>query len=320
MVDGSQPLSILNHVGGAPLLAIAGRGKHSPEDYDLLVKWIKKGYGYFDEFGVPQMESEHQAHYQAIRDFALPLLERLDKTNRDLLIPGMADGQSALVLDAKIKSAQWHKEMPPGDGPLPMLELALVVGVTDADKVRRGAAEYVAVAQAIADQIHQWEPSAVPEGYKIPSPKSRDITGLKDAKVYWYELPAEAGLDPQVRPALGLSPQFAVISNSPPQVERILKPTPLADAGLLADSSRPLAGAARFDFVGLVEAVGPWIDYGAAQALKQPGADNVAARFAVGQVKEALEILKCFKGASSVTYLEDGATVTRGETVFEDLK
>ena len=45
-----------------------------------------------------------------------PLLGRLDKTTRDLLIPALADGQTGLVIDAKLTSQPVHQD-PAGDEP-----------------------------------------------------------------------------------------------------------------------------------------------------------------------------------------------------------
>ena len=43
-LDGSSKLSVLNHVGDDPLLVVANRAKYRPDDYKMLVKWIKKGH------------------------------------------------------------------------------------------------------------------------------------------------------------------------------------------------------------------------------------------------------------------------------------
>ncbi len=63
-LDDSKPLSLARHTGGSPLLAWVARNKQSPQDYDLLVKWIKKGYGYFEEFGLPQMSDAEREQVQ----------------------------------------------------------------------------------------------------------------------------------------------------------------------------------------------------------------------------------------------------------------
>ncbi len=57
-LDGSKPLTLLEHIGGNPLVAAMNRGKVSVTDYDLLVKWAKVGYGYVEKYAVPKMSSD----------------------------------------------------------------------------------------------------------------------------------------------------------------------------------------------------------------------------------------------------------------------
>ena len=40
----------------------------------------------------------------------------------------------------------------------------------------------------------------------------------------------------------------------------------------------------------------------------------------IRQARTVMDVLKCFRGYSSVTYVEDKVTVTHGESVFKDLE
>src|SRR5262249_44583427 len=139
--DGSRPLSLLHHAGGNPIIVTVARNKAAPEQYRLLVKWIKIGYGYFKEFGVPHLGEGVREKYRDIAKTFKPLLKRLDQTTAKMLLPALADGQIGFVLDAKITSKRWFKIMPESDQPLPMLEPALILGVSDADLLRKACAE-----------------------------------------------------------------------------------------------------------------------------------------------------------------------------------
>jgi hypothetical protein len=98
----------------------------------------------------------------------------------------------------------------------------------------------------------------------------------------------------------------------------------------LARKSQPLAAASSFNFPALLEALAPWIDYGfdivaglqadvgGAGLLMQ--ADEGSMKFFKEQVAIALDVLKCFKGGSSVSYVEGKALVTHFELQFQDLK
>ena len=100
-------------------------------------------------------------------EFAKPLLARLNSANITMLQPAMADGQHAFVLDAKITSRRWFTGMPQ-EGPLPMLEPALVYGVSDADLLKKGVGEYRAVADEVMAKIREKNPEALPPGLQNP--------------------------------------------------------------------------------------------------------------------------------------------------------
>jgi hypothetical protein len=320
-LDATKPLTILNHLGGAPLVAVAGRSKPAPENYDLLVKWLKKANGYFEEFVLPRLDDNQKALYDQVAKIVHPLLERLDRTTRSLLLPAMADGQSAFVVDSKLHSKQWHPVMPASDRELPMLEPAIVIGVSDSGKLRKAFSEYRTIVNELIAEIHKLNPM-VPD-FQIPEPETRKV---KAGEIFYFPLPEELGLDKQLLPNAGLSDKVAVLTASESHSNRLLTNTPLQTrGGPLADLSRPLAGAAYLDWAGLITTLGPWIHYGGQVAMDlQQGAegeDNKARiKEIVSQVDPFLELLKCFKGYSSATYVEDKALVTHGEMVVADLK
>ena len=148
MMDSSKPLTILSHVGGSPLLLIASRSKQNIEDYE-------RGRGVAEarspatskKIAEKKAEPDDWAKYQEFRDRGIALLERLDKANREHLYPALADGQGAFVMDVAAKSKQWFNKMPESPKPLPMLEMAFVASVSDAEKLRQGVTAYIDVAR-----------------------------------------------------------------------------------------------------------------------------------------------------------------------------
>ncbi|HYW79991.1 MAG TPA: hypothetical protein VE890_10470, partial [Thermoguttaceae bacterium] len=191
-LDSSKPLTILQHLGGDPLIAFVGRGVHSPEAYDSLVKWAKVGYGYFKEFALPEMSEKDRQEYEKVVELLGPLVKRLDKANRELMIPAFADSQGALVLDRKLRSKQFCQGMPETDEPMPMLEPAIVLGVSDAELARKACQEYRAVADGVLDAVREINPGEIPDDFRIPDPKVNE-TDL--GTISGYDLPTEWGLD-----------------------------------------------------------------------------------------------------------------------------
>jgi hypothetical protein len=311
-VDASKPLTLLDHVGGSPIFAAVARTKYSPEAYPKLVKWLRTGWTYVDEFVVPQLDETQKEQYQKFMKVAAPLLKRLDETTGQLLLPSLADGQVGLVVDNKLSSKQWFVAMPASDKALPMLEPALVLGVSDAAKLEKAFGEYRSLANDVISTIRKIDPDNVPE-FTIPPPQTRK---LKAGTMYFYPLP-EIGLEKKLLPNAGLTDKLAVLSISQEHTERLLAATPLkTDSGPLADSKRAMAGAMYLDWAGLMDTFYPWVNFGVGIAS---GGDEDKQKDTMKQVTDVFDILKCLRSYSSATYLDGRALVTHGETVWRDL-
>ena len=135
-LDGSKPLTLLDHLGGDPLMAVVQRGKVSVKDYENAINGLKKAYKQADEIAQEKLTGDDKEKYDKAKKDFLPLLERLNETTAKLFLPALEDGQCALVLDAQWKSKQWAKALPKMKTALPMPELALVIGVSDAKAVQ----------------------------------------------------------------------------------------------------------------------------------------------------------------------------------------
>jgi hypothetical protein len=317
-LDSSKPLTILDHVGGSPLLVAVGRSKYAPEKYQMLVKWIKVAYGHFEAIGVPQLPPDQREKYQQIAEAAKPALRRLDEATAKLLLPALADGQAGIVVDAKISSKQWLSAFPAQEKSLPMLEPALVFGVSDADKLRKACAEYRAAINELITKLGEILPFPA---WQIPEPEKQP---LKSGVAYSYPLPEILGLDAQIVPNAGLSESILALTISRAHSDRLLSRTPLKiDGGPLADTKRPLAGAVYCDWPLIVDAMAPWVEMGARSVATQSGLapeeDGKNMEDILKQVRTVLEVLKVLRGYSSCTYMENGVLVTHGEIVVRDL-
>lgn len=317
-LDGSKPLGLLNHLGGSPILAYVSRSKLNPEDYDALVKWIKVGYGYFEEFARPQMGPDDAEKLDAVMKKAMPLVKRLDAANRKLLIPALADGQAALVLDARFTSRQFHEAMPEMEKPMPMIEPAVVLGTSDSKALVKAMSEYREVFNSAWALVREVAPNGEVPDFKIPPP---EMEKTKAGALYFYPLPAEWGLDKNILPNAGLSESVAVLTASKGHSQRLLRPTPLKVGGVLAGAAdRPLAEVVIFDWAGLVKAATPWVDFAADMALKEQVPDAAQAEAIRQQVHTVLEVLQCLKTYTSESYFEGGALVTHSLTEIQDVK
>ena len=305
----------------------AARGKTDPQEYENFATFFGRLTYYVEQIAMQQADEEQQQAFVKLREQLLPLFQQMGTVTRDKLIPAFADGQSAIVLDAKSTSRSWHNALPPADDPLPMLELAMVNGVSDANLVKEAFGDYFNIVQQILDKLHELStgemrdvfPNEVPE-IPLAKPLTKDVGA---GTVYFYALPQETGLDDQIAPNGGLSDEVMVTSLLPQFTARLLANTPLQGQGPLANYNRPLAAAGKFEFARLLGAIEPWMDYGIElsgafdASMQQDGnpMGNIPQ-----QIHDALDVLKCFRGVSSVTYQEGGAMVTHAEWRFEDLQ
>jgi hypothetical protein len=331
MMDSSKPLTILNHAGGNPMLVVASRSNDTVEDYDQAIAWLRQTARHVERIAETKVDAEDWAKYMEYRDRIIELLRRLNEANREYLYPAFADNQGALVVDVSATGKQWVRHMPASPKPLPIIEMAVVATVSDAERLRQGAKEYFAVVRDAIALVREMNPEEAPD-FELRKPQTRDIEG---GTLHVYPLPEEWGVDSQVAPNGGLTDSAAAISMLPATTERLLRPAPLsADTPL--DLNRPAGTVVHFELHKLVGAIRPWIDYGLDVAmgnLKSEDEENadegspaeqspmmLQLGFIVPQVQQFLDVASALRSISSVTYQEDDLWVTHSEMHFEDLK
>ena len=239
-----------------------------------------------------------------------PLAKRADELNRATLLPALADGQAGLVLDAKLTSRQFHKDLPTTDRPMPMLEPAILLGVTSAEQLRQGCDEYRKLVNELIRAVRELFPDAdIPE-FQLPEPKTVKTAA---GTISVYALPEEWGLAKEIALSFGVSEHVAALGTSQKHVERLLAETPLRFGGVLADSSRPLGMAVGYDGPGLVDAATPWIELAVRQFVKQD-TEGV-----LKQVRTVLAVLKTLRGITAESTVEDGVLVTHVLVEVRDL-
>jgi hypothetical protein len=286
--DPAPPLGLLSHLGGSPMFAAVARAQLSVQEYEVLAKWLRVAWGYAEEFGLPRMNQQDQAIAKKLIARLRPLVRHIDEVNRTMLLPALGERQIGLVVDTKLQSKQFLRDLPATPKPMPMIEPALVFSVSDAALMRKAAGEYVQFLRDVLKAIDDVSPNEA-NVLHLPKPK---ITKTEQAELAAYTMPEEWGVDKQIAPTFGLSDKVAVVAASSKHAERLLKSTPLKVGGVLADPQRPRAGAIAFQWGAMLDLLAPWIDLGLQQlpAEQQP--------MVVPQVHTAIEILKVFRAAT----------------------
>lgn len=319
-LEASQKLDILNHVGGNPIGFFAVRGKYSPDAYEWFVKWVRKAFNHGEKIAQQKTSDEDWKKYEQARDRFMPLAKRFDIATREHLMPALKDGQAAIVLDAKATSKQWHQQLPPTRVALPMLEIAMVYGVSDANALKKAASEYFEIVQAAFDIAGELAQGNV-QRIQLPAP---DVAKVNGSEIFSYAIPEAVGLDGQLAPNAGLSNNTLVLSLMPEMTKRLLSSNPPQGLDSLAKPDQPLASASYFNVAGLLDAISPWVNYGVRIAGQAQGEDNPQARMAMqmvaGNVTPIIDLLKCFGESASVVYIEDGVVVKHSATNFNDAR
>ena len=199
---------------------------------------------------------------------------------------------------------------------MPMVEPAIVMGVSDAKLLKQGLGEYREVINGLIDAVRHVEGSNVPENVQIPEPQT---TEGPLGTIYSFPLPKEWGVDEKIVPNLGVSDEVFVFSASRDHTERLLKSTPLAVGGVLEKADRPLAAAVWLNWAALVDAATPWVDFAIEQTAAAKGIDEDQQKAIAQQVHTGLEVLKVLRSISSESYLEDDVLVNHTLTEIRDV-
>jgi len=315
-LDTSQPLSLLKHVGGDPAIFAINRVKGGTSDYATFAKWVGKLYEYIDMAFRANIPADEIETYDRVVTQLAPLVQRMNKTTKEDLIPALKDGQVAMVIDVKDTSKAWFAMMPKSDEPLPAPGVALVLGVSDPAKLKKAVGTYFSSINEAILKINEIMPDDVP-AFQLPPPTTSEVDG---GEVFSYRyLTMPVGFDPKVDPNAAIGKDVAALSLLRPQSERLLKETPLrVQSPLLQDTGRKLGSAVHVDFPALVDAFAAWTRYGQKLAKEEnPDDEEIDAIYA--QAVDVMRAISCFGGISSVTYDEDGATVNHYELRFQDL-
>jgi len=326
--DSSRPLEILNHVGGNPLLIVATHAGDTIEDYSLAVDWVKRLAVHVEKIAEQQSPPAEWAEYLKHRERGLAILRRIDRANREQIIPALKANEQAFVVDVASKSVQWFAPLPRSPEPLAMIEIGLVSRVDDASLLRKGVSEYAAAIQDGLNFLHEISPDQFPK-LQIPAPETRRSA---NGEIFSYSFPAEWGVDSQLALNGGLSDKVFAVSLQPAFTEQLLKPAPISiDTAI--DLKRPATMATHFQFAKLLAAVRPWIDYGVGVATGRISADGGAGEADPGQqmimmqaglfmpqVNQLLDVFSTLRSHTSITYREDDAWVTHAEMHLKDLE
>jgi hypothetical protein len=313
-----KPLTILDHLGGSPIIGLAGQVSDPTPAYQTLVKWIKIIYGHADAAAKELAPDQIYNSVQGSMEQILPILKKFDEITSGLFLPALGGGELALVMDGKWTSKQWHKEFDQGGKDLPMLEVGVVRTVADAAKLVKAFQGYRDLINDVITKANDFG-AGLPDG-GLPKPEMKKGAA---GTAYFWPIP-QAGQDQQILPNFGLSEKLIAFGLSLKHTDRLLTSTPLKTEGGLLAENRPATLVAVIDFGGIIAAARPWIEQIALPAALEQMPDNAppgaGKKDIPAQVKTVLDVIACLQSFTSVTYREGDVTVTHSLLVIRDLK
>ena len=326
--DGSKRLGLLEHTGGAPLAAAAFRVKNDPGQFEDFASWIDMGWSFFLKYLVPKADEDDQEKIEEVDEHLAPLGSKFIGMVRTKILPSLADGQMAFVIDGKSSTKRLHQSLPSAAEPLPLVEPAIVLGLADPKLFREGMSDLFELSDEVVDAVREMNPDALPAEYRVPEPVKNKVEG---GTLWSYPL-ANSGLDEKVQPSIGVGESAAVLSLVPKQAGRLLLKTRLETGSRLAKFEEPLVGAAALDWAGLIDAIQPWAVYFTRYGCVQqrdgnvdpeselgPDDENEQAKDALAQAKVVFEVIKSLRVAVAETAMESDAMVTHWRNVIRDM-
>lgn len=300
---------ILQHIGEAPLLVVAGPTPFTVAGYEMLTKWLRKGRGYFEQFALAGMTPEQHAEYDAFLERFLPLAVRFDKLTREKFLPAVAGGQMALLLDASLKDEKWSEALPPTEKPLRLVQPALTATVSDGKAVADCLEDY---RRLINDVLVQWTtfyPESAPD-FLLPDPRQEAV---ENGKVYSYPLGEQVDVSPRVAPNYGIAEKLLAVSAAPETTNTLLGASKPALGSLAKEIDGKTVTVVHLEPARAVDAIWPWIRVGNQLAANDD-------EETLENIKIAGELVRSIRSITAVTRLDGEVLVTHERIHLTDLE
>lgn len=315
-LDCSEPLSILGHRGTGPISFHGSRAAQNSGLYEVASKWIGRGFGYFEDFMVPQMPDEGRETYESTMAVVRPFVSSFDETTREYLIPS-AGSQSLVVFDGQGAL----ERMPPGvpielKRPVPLPRIGMAVELKDAAKFAEAMKRYYRAAEAFLAGIREIESIDLPPMIRLSPPEAVETDG---GTLYFYRIPIDLGGD--VFPCALLTEKLLVLSSSSNLAEEMSKTVPMPTCQITSPD-KAAGSVAVVDVTALLQFLKGLSDSGFELLLENsprgPGGASTAVIIKM-HVDGVLRSLGALRSYTSATRVENGRVVEHSWFRVEDI-
>ncbi len=287
--DASSPLISLEHMGGDPMMFVAGRLQDRPEYFQLSRKIVQKLKTRFDEAceldwsqvineiepvtnsiwpGMNWDSAELSEYIDTIKEAAdtfWPYLVRTADTWEKKFMPAMT-GEHAIVLSSgNLAARQWFKDMPRSVDPLPLPELAIVSGIKNKSMVLDAFEDLFKICDEIVGSLREQEPESIPADYKVPRPiKAESKLGEK----YGYAIPDDCPFPKEMMPQVLFAGDYMIKSYSDKQSAALAGVKRLSiGKGVIVPSAKQ-SSASYVDLGRIFAFARPWVRYALIEGME----------------------------------------------------
>lgn len=315
------PLSILKHSGGDSLFVLAGRHNCTPESFHAVREWVADLTWYleFAKENAPSPKARSDSEF--LLKSIVPLVSQLGDAIENQILPGLADGQMMLVIgqDNLDPSVLPEQAQPRENESLKVPTGAIALGVSDREKLGLGLQNFSKTIMALLDAWRAYDPS-FDQSVSLNDLPAATFSSSEEFDRYFWTITQEEGLQKLATPSLTISNDVAVLTMSPDASSALLTTTEPGLFGPAADTDRPLLGVVCFQSEKVITMLQPWLEHGL-RTFENIAPDSKPTTALVRSVAvPLLEVMKCFRGYSAVTWQEGDSTVTHFEFQFHDLR
>lgn len=326
--DSSKPLAMFRHAGERPAVVVASRGKGSLEQFQMVRKWAGVALEYAEKI-IPLVGDESDEADQALQILVeiKPFLQRLGDTTETKVVPATEGGEAGLIVDFVESQYQWHPDQPPATHPLAIPSLSLVLQISDEEKIRAAGRDYFALAQDVLTWLRDQPGVEIPDDFRLTPPV---VDRVQDREIYSYPLPAELEIDESILPHARLGKGWLVFSYFPDRSDAIVNES-RPDWRVPLDPEHPATLGIYLNSCEFVDALDGWLRFaieveearGQTLELRYFGSNDLL-DFGKPELMESwdrvIDFAKCFRGFSTLRFVEGEATISHFHFAFEDVK
>ena len=346
-LNGSKPLTLHSHAGPDTIAFMVQRPAHLENQFNFVCKWGSKVYDYakpqalqliaeplenaIAEASDEEPEQISEDDVEALFDGMEAMLATFASTTREKFLPAIKNQEAGFFIEMISRKKPWHRFLEQSDEsasevPLPLP--ALVMGTRNAKKINEAMQEYSAalnkMAKTAIEHSHFSDADAIADKIVSAFEGKRKKSGTS------YRTDITNGEVPGIQLGALVAKDWVVMNFNSKQAVDLTKTRGPNLFGPI-ETKEPSLSLMFYDNRAMMKSIRPWLAYGETQ-MRNEGvefdlmgyeAERDTLQFSEIQLRDAFErcwdMAACWKGLSSRSYEESGATVTEFLFKFEDV-